>query len=102
MTPIIKKRLLRIGMIAALISIWLFFLVQTTSQLPWWFWLFPVPILLSVYQIVLRGSRCHSCHKDFALEPQSRTRGGAFGGGRVHMVCVFCGAEETHQTGPGP
>lgn len=101
MTPKIKKRLLRTVLIVALVGIWLFFLVQTTNEPPWWFWLFPIPILLTLYEIVLRGSRCSTCGRDFALEKESRTPNGPLGGGRVKMVCVFCGAEETHRIGTG-
>lgn len=100
MTPKIKKRLLRTVLVMRLSVSGCFFLTQT-KQPPWWVWLFPIPILLTVYEIVLRGSRCSTCRQDFALKEASRTPGLALGGGRVEMVCMFCGEKESHRIGTG-
>lgn len=100
MTPEHKKRLLRMGMVALLIGIWLFLLAQP-EELVWWFWLVPIPLLLTIYEVVLRGYRCRHCGRDFGLKEVGRTPGGSLGGGRAHLVCVFCGEEETHRIGTG-
>lgn len=100
MTPENKKRLLRTVLVAALIGIWLFFLNQS-KELVWWLWLVPLPLLLTIYEILLRGSRCSNCRRDFGLKEVGRTPNGSLGGGRVHLACVFCGEEETHRVGIG-
>lgn len=100
MNPKLKKRLLRTAMVAALIGIWLFFNSQP-EELVWWFWLAPIPVLLAIYQVVLRGNRCSHCGTDFGLKKTGISPGGATGGGRAHFVCVSCGEKEAQRTGPG-
>ncbi len=100
MTPDNKKHLLRTVLVVALIGIWLLFLTQP-KEVVWWFWLVPIPLLLTIYEMVLRGSCCSNCRRDFGLKEVSRTPGGSLGGGRVHLVCVFCGEEGTHRIGTG-
>ncbi len=77
-----KKRRLRIAMLTALVGIWLFFLTQPVTVV-WWFWFFPIPLILIVYELVLSGSRCKHCGQDFALKEIGRTSGGLLGGGQA-------------------
>ena len=100
MTPENKKLLLRVAMVALLIGIWIFLFFQG-EELVWWFWLVPIPLVLTIYQMALRGYRCNHCGKDFGLKEFSRTAGGPLGGGQVYMVCVSCGGEETQRIGTG-
>ena len=99
MTPDNKKLLLRVAMGALLIGIWLFFFAQPEEPV-WWFWLVPIPLVLTVYQVMLRGYRCGRCGQDFGLRRTGHTPGGALGGGRAHMICVACGHKQTQRTGP--
>lgn len=100
MTPERKKNRLRLALIAVLVGFWVFVLAGSEGVV-WWFWLVPIPLLLIVYEIALRGSRCSHCGRDYGLEEISRTPGGVWGGGRVHLVCVSCGQQETHRVGTG-
>lgn len=100
MAPEFKKTLLRTVMVMALVGFWLF-LLSRPEDVVWWLWLVPIPLLLTVYQAVLRGPRCRQCRRDFGLKEVGRTPGGALGGGRAHMKCMYCGAEETHRIGTG-
>ncbi len=100
MAPEFKESLLRAAMVVALLGFWLFLLTRP-EDVVWWLWLVPIPLLLTVYQAVSRGSRCSQCRQKFGLEEVSRTSGGPLGGGRVHMKCIHCGGEETHRIGTG-
>ncbi len=100
MRPELKKRFLRTAMMVLLIGIWLFFLAQP-EELVWWFWLAPIPLLLAIHEVVLRGYRCRHCGGDFGLKEVGRTPGGPLGGGRVRVVCEFCGEAESRRIGIG-